>query len=143
MSEHFLPLEMSVKCTNQTQEQLNTYAQAISYQYRENAAQWQDAARNLRLPYWDWAKNYTMPDIMNQQTVNISTPSGQNTTYRNPLYTYYFPSMDPVLFPESLAQTGYTLRNPNANQALAAQGLKGAAARTTCDRVSTSLLIQS
>ena len=41
------------------------------------------------MPYWDWALNATIPDLVNQPTISINTPSGRQSV-TNPLYTYKF-----------------------------------------------------
>ena len=47
------------------------------------------AAQTFRVPYWDWALNATMPDLVNEPTISINTPSGSQVIV-NPLYNYTF-----------------------------------------------------
>ena len=62
---------------------------------------YQAAAANLRMPYWDWALNTTMPDVANQPLINVTTPTGSDTI-ANPLYNYTFhPLPSPPDFPAS------------------------------------------
>jgi tyrosinase len=49
------------------------------------AAIYQDAADKFRIPYWDWASIPTMPDVVNQQSIQITTASGVQTV-ENPLF---------------------------------------------------------
>jgi tyrosinase len=85
------------------------------------------AAKTLRLPYWDWAASSAIPAIVSQPQVSVFTPTGLKT-FDNPLYRYKFPPLDPNGFPTNagdgfLATTPYTIRDPNANAALASGGL--------------------
>ena len=51
------------------------------------------------MPYWDWALNATMPDVVNQPSITINTPNGSQSI-DNPLYTYNFhPLPSPPEFP--------------------------------------------
>jgi hypothetical protein len=93
--------------------------QAIAQRYTGEAAKiYKRAANNFRIPYWDWASNPAMPDIVNKPTLLITTPSGpKNVT--NPLYAYRFPYLDPVLFPRNddagLSTFATTVRYPDTN----------------------------
>ena len=59
------------------------------------------AAANLRMPYWDWALNSTLPDIFSQPSIKVKTPDGsQNIS--NPLFNYTFhPLPSPPDFPDT------------------------------------------
>lgn len=53
---------------------------------------WKNAARTLRMPYWDWAKlppsgQTNVPASIRDQTVSVTKPSGK-VTIPNPLYSY-------------------------------------------------------
>ncbi|KAI9050966.1 hypothetical protein LZ554_005076 [Drepanopeziza brunnea f. sp. 'monogermtubi'] len=81
-----------------------------------NHATYKVAADNFRIPYWDWASTPTMPDVVNQPTVQIVTPSGpQNVT--NPTFRYNFKKfpLDPVNFPatDDLAGDAWLARYPH------------------------------
>lgn len=54
------------------------------------------AADKLRLPYWDWAAEPTLPDALMPTTVKITMPASPNgtlheTEVHNPLSNYRFP----------------------------------------------------
>ncbi|KAI9764995.1 MAG: hypothetical protein M1840_007917 [Geoglossum simile] len=52
------------------------------------------AASTLRIPYWDWAYNATVPEAVNAQAVRITTPRGLEVI-KNPLVTYKFQGTPP------------------------------------------------
>ena len=60
----------------------NTYPTSLRSRY-------QAAAQNLRIPYWDWASNSSMPDLVNQPMISVNTPSGI-LNINNPLLMYSF-----------------------------------------------------
>ncbi|KAK0115324.1 hypothetical protein ONS96_013783 [Cadophora gregata f. sp. sojae] len=120
------------------QDLVKTYPPALQATY-------QTAANNFRIPYWDWAAIPTMPAVVNQPTITITTGSGVQSV-RNPLYRYNFQNfpLDPTYFPSDsgvvgdawLAKYPYTVRgapdylnspsDPNrANNALLNSNLKG------------------
>ncbi|PVH87280.1 Di-copper centre-containing protein [Cadophora sp. DSE1049] len=120
------------------QDLVKTYPPALQATY-------QTAANNFRIPYWDWAAIPTMPAVVNQPTVTITTGSGVQSV-RNPLYRYNFQNfpLSPTYFPTDssvagdawLAKYPYTVRgapdylnspsDPNrANNALLNSNLKG------------------
>lgn len=103
------------------QQILSGHCQTIAATYPAAVrAQYVAACNNFRLPYWDWASNATIPDIVNSPTVTINTPSGSQTL-ANPLWTYKFPALNPSYFPTSqnaagdwyLAKDSQTYRCPN------------------------------
>jgi tyrosinase len=101
-------------------------AVTISKQYKTNQASWLTAGKTLRIPYWDWAADSNIPNIVQSQTVTITTPSGKKTI-TNPLYSYKFHPLSSTDFPASsgpLATKPATVRGPNANAYLASLGLK-------------------
>lgn len=52
------------------------------------------AARNLRIPFWDWASEPYVPEATIYETIRINVPDGQSirlTEVSNPLFTYNFP----------------------------------------------------
>ena len=102
--------------------------QAIAQQYlgRPDTAQWLNAANKFRIPYWDWAETQTMPEIVSQQQITITTASGSRTM-ANPLYTYRFHPLNANDFPPSsgfLATQPQTIRGANTNGLLSAWKVK-------------------
>ena len=83
-------VQLDWRRTNRLQEIIWNNAQTIAASYPQaNRSIYLAAAVTLRLPYWDWASDAAMPDLLNTKTIVINTPSGsQNIT--NPLYTYTF-----------------------------------------------------
>ena len=72
------------------QQTLWKHAQQIATTYPVfSRNRYQLAAETLRMPYWDWSINATMPTILNEPRVRINAPSGFRSI-RNPLYTYRF-----------------------------------------------------
>jgi tyrosinase len=60
------------------------------------------AASTFRVPYWDWAiappaGKPTLPLVLTQSTISVTTPSGQQTI-SNPLYNYNFAPLDSANF---------------------------------------------
>ncbi|KAI4244453.1 MAG: hypothetical protein L6R42_010446, partial [Xanthoria sp. 1 TBL-2021] len=65
-------------------------AQWIAARYpASQRAQYRAAARTLRIPYWDWSMNPTMPPEASQPTIYIKAPNG-TISVPNPLYSYTF-----------------------------------------------------
>ncbi|RDL42060.1 uncharacterized protein BP5553_02039 [Venustampulla echinocandica] len=96
---------------------LGGYAQDIAKQYPASVSSvYQDAADNLRMPYWDWASTPEMPDIINHATIQIDTPTGTQSV-SNPLLQYTFQKFpfDPSYFPSNtvFANDRYTKRSPD------------------------------
>lgn len=74
------------------------------------------AADNLRLTYWDWGSNSTMPDIINEPNISITTPDGV-AIVPNPLYSYAMPNLGTAAFPPGESDSSYlnyptTVRDP-------------------------------
>ncbi|KIJ46617.1 hypothetical protein M422DRAFT_249772 [Sphaerobolus stellatus SS14] len=92
---------------------LNQSAQKIAATYTTDTASWQQAATNLRQPYWDWAKNAVPPpEVISLAQVTITTPTGRKAV-TNPLIRYKFHPIDPS-FPDPYSQWPTTLRQPNS-----------------------------
>lgn len=84
-----------------SQERLWTIALQISGQYPSDQREtYRAAALTLRIPYWDWALNATMPTLLNQLTITVNTPNGSQTI-TNPLYSYVFHPVSDQDFPPS------------------------------------------
>lgn len=103
------------------QQAINEVAIQIAGRYIVNAPMWLEAAKNLRVPYWDWAGPIPAgePDIPSEitsTTVDITTPEGIKTV-KNPLYWFPFPSKFPYTsFPSPHYSWGTTLRYPSSDQ---------------------------
>ncbi|KAK6516199.1 hypothetical protein TWF506_006109 [Arthrobotrys conoides] len=49
------------------------------------------AAQDWRMPYWDWASDATIPELIgNTPRVTVRMPNGQDQTIDNPLYSYKY-----------------------------------------------------
>lgn len=80
---------------------LVSYAQSLVQTYDVSVrAKYQAAADALRLVYWDWATIPTMPEVVEQPNLTITTGSGPQSV-TNPFYQYKFKNfpLDPKLFP--------------------------------------------
>jgi tyrosinase len=101
-----------------TQQVLTQCAQTVAKQYTGyDSAVYQAAADKLRIPYWDWATEPRMPDIVSISNVQITTPTGV-ATVRNPLFSYRFKRfpLDTSQFPpSSLSVFPQTVRDPQTN----------------------------
>ncbi|MCJ1262196.1 hypothetical protein MMC22_002066 [Lobaria immixta] len=65
-------------------------AQNIARRYPlSQRRQYQEAAKTLRIPYWDWALSSRMPDLTNTRWITINAPHGRRNV-SNPLYEYTF-----------------------------------------------------
>ncbi|RPB05865.1 Di-copper centre-containing protein [Choiromyces venosus 120613-1] len=71
-------------------------------------------APSFRMPYWDWAADARVPDVvLNQETIEVETATGRQII-RNPLYSYNFGSINRAEFPENRYNTWLnTVRYPN------------------------------
>jgi tyrosinase len=50
-----------------------------------------DASLRFRVPYWDWASDTYLPDIVSKkEKVSVTNPNGTVQTINNPLYSYTF-----------------------------------------------------
>jgi len=69
-------------------------ALGIAQQYSDTD-RWTAAARNLRVPFWDWAASAVPPDeIIALENVDITTPNGDQSV-PNPFLRYTFNPIDP------------------------------------------------
>ncbi|CZR60853.1 related to monophenol monooxygenase precursor (tyrosinase precursor) [Phialocephala subalpina] len=86
-------------------------------------ATWQIAADQLRIPFWDWASNYTLPDIAEQSTTQIMNSSGKYQTVNNPLYQYKFQNMpmNAQYFPTTDSD-GWLAKYPQTMRGVSVQG---------------------
>lgn len=83
------------------------------------------AARNLRQPFWDWAKYPLPPDeVISLKQVSITGPKGRKIVVDNPLYSYGFHPVDPS-FPNPFNVWKSTFRYPTAEATDDVSALKG------------------
>ncbi|EWC46726.1 hypothetical protein DRE_03971 [Drechslerella stenobrocha 248] len=77
-------------------------------------SRYQAAANRFRLPYWDWASNANIPNIIGTQVqVTVEKPQGF-VRIDNPLYTYTFHPFSPDFFPYApFDDWPLTLRQPD------------------------------
>jgi hypothetical protein len=103
---------------NRKQRALADQAQKIAKSY--NSPQYQSAADNLRIPYWDWAETPNLPDVVTTPNISITVPSGP-IIVKNPLYEYKFLNfpLNETLFPGDkdarLSTYPVTVRQPNSD----------------------------
>lgn len=85
---------------------LQQNAKEVAQQYPpgEIGDKYQDAAKKLRLPYWDWAidppdgTEGSMPDSLRRPNQTITTFNGTQQQIPNPLLQYNFHPLDPAYF---------------------------------------------
>lgn len=58
---------------------------------------WRAAARQFRLPYWDWARpqpsgQFVLPVLFTTEQISIKTPSNGTELFENPLVRFSNPS---------------------------------------------------
>lgn len=77
------------------QQEVVKHAKKIAATYPPRyRGQYQRAADQLRVPFWDWASDQAVPPATVEARVRVNTPSGQSlrtTEIENPLATYRFP----------------------------------------------------
>lgn len=70
---------------------MSTHAASIAQQYPiEQRSEYLIAAELLRIPYWDWAQRFELPDVVTTPSLIVNTPTGLRTV-DNPLFLYRFP----------------------------------------------------
>ncbi|KAL8714757.1 MAG: hypothetical protein Q9220_001270 [cf. Caloplaca sp. 1 TL-2023] len=91
-------------------------AQQIAATYpRSQRTRYRDAARTLRVPYWDWSTTPMMPAEVSQPFIQINAPNG-NTEVINPLYNYTFhPLPSSSDFPPQIRESAYQLLTQQPN----------------------------
>lgn len=65
------------------------HAIEIAEEYDDPA--YTEAAETLRLPYWDWAEDSTVPAFAGTAQIEVEGPDGKENI-ANPLYEYKFPA---------------------------------------------------
>lgn len=78
-------------------------ARNISLQYPNSTRDlYIEAARTLRLPYWDWADAQTaisgIPDLFTSSTITINHPTRGSYALRNPLAYFLYPADSDAVF---------------------------------------------
>ncbi|KAI9840552.1 MAG: hypothetical protein M1837_001532 [Sclerophora amabilis] len=100
------------------EQALTNHAKTIAATFpQDKRARYQAAANTLRIPYWDWALNATMPTKVSEARLYINTPTGMRWV-NNPLATYRFhPRPSTADFPAGSVGARYpnTVRYPDAN----------------------------
>ncbi len=85
----------SVRADCNQQELIWTNAQYIAMRYPFSERwRYREAARTLRIPYWDWTINPAMPDLTNTPWITINAPGGPSNV-SNPLFEYAFHPQPP------------------------------------------------
>jgi len=80
-----------------------------------DAADWKQAAADLRQPFWDWASNIIPPDeVIALAKVTIITANGASTSVDNPFLRYRFHPIEPT-FPPPFINWPTTLRYPTSS----------------------------
>lgn len=84
--------------------------------YTVDTEDWNQAADNLRQPFWDWALNAVPPDeVIKQTQVTITGKDGKQVLVDNPLYHYQFHPIDPS-FQSPYSNWPTTLRQPTSGE---------------------------
>ena len=104
------------------EQTLHEEAVRIANQFSDyRRAQYLPAAEEVRLPYWDWASEETIPSIVSAPTVEVVKPfvngTGGRTTIDNPLFSYMFQNDLP---PDIPGGGDETVRGANPNDRLSA-----------------------
>ncbi|KAI0966132.1 Di-copper centre-containing protein [Xylaria arbuscula] len=67
---------------------LGDEVQRLALEYTDDeASAYRDASQKLRLPYWDWASDPTLPASSTQENITVNGPNGKIVLH-NPLYNY-------------------------------------------------------
>lgn len=78
---------------------------------------WRQAARTLRLPYWDWIREETKgvppEEILYNAEVSIIKPDGTSGPIKNPFLSYTFHPIEKT-FQKNFLTWPTTLRCPNS-----------------------------
>ncbi|KAK2748332.1 hypothetical protein FQN57_000990 [Myotisia sp. PD_48] len=95
------------------EEMIWNHAQKLAATYPQNVRKrYEDAAKEMRIPYWDWAADVQMPRSLTSPKINVNTPSGLREI-DNPLFTYKVdPNAQPGFPNDQLAGFENTVRCP-------------------------------
>lgn len=109
------------------EEIISIYAHQIAETYpQDKIDQYRQAADNLRMPYWDWTMDATIPDVFQQPNLTINAAWGSETV-ENPMYRYNWHPYDSSALDNIYPNFNWTVRAPTdqgqqtADQQLAAQ----------------------
>lgn len=76
---------------------------ATEFPVAEGRARYVAAAKDFRMPYWDWAavvplETDSFPSSLSSETIDVVTPTSQGrpTPIDNPLYSFKFHPVNPV-----------------------------------------------
>lgn len=119
-----------------------SHAIQISQRYKgDNASAYRAAAESLRVAYWDWAADASIPEIITHERINVNAPTGPMTV-QNPLHSYWFqnyPFTFRYMTSGVLSQQSRTTRcptqsmnddNARVNDGLESSGFKAQVVRT-------------
>ncbi|KKY34944.1 putative tyrosinase 2 [Diaporthe ampelina] len=134
------------------EQTLVSHAIQISQRYTgDKAPEYRAAAESLRVAYWDWAANSSLPDIITHERINVNGPSGP-VTVKNPLHSYWFqnyPFTIQYMNGGPLSKQSRSTRCPNkdivddvaqVNAGLASSAFK---AQVMCDKYNTFTTVTS
>ena len=109
------------------ERQLNAVAVSIANAWPTSGnsvskATMQTAAKNLRMPYWDWAAQppsgtHSLPGVVSSNIITINGPNGQETI-KNPLFKYSFTNPSKLYY-SPFVKWPTTLRYPTSDAATA------------------------
>ncbi|KAK7747359.1 hypothetical protein SLS53_001613 [Cytospora paraplurivora] len=83
----------------------------------EDAPAYRTAAAELRVAYWDWASNATLPEVVTLDTLAVNSPTGPKII-KNPFHSYQFQNFPfPIKYMDAgiLSTTNHTTRCPGAD----------------------------
>ncbi|KAF3202438.1 hypothetical protein TWF679_010832 [Orbilia oligospora] len=91
---------------------------ANRYPAGEVRERYQRAANRFRLPYWDWASNARVPDLIGSQaTVRVQKPQG-SVIIANPMISYVFHPFSSTFFPFTPAWNGGNSGNQDSIESI-------------------------
>jgi tyrosinase len=101
------------------QQIIQRHAIEIAKEYKTEAYEWQEAAKDLRQPYWDWAKpGGAKPpaELTSKETLRITLANERKANVNNPFRAYNFRSKESVApFPKEFNDVMYTVRDMYAD----------------------------
>ncbi|KAJ8124503.1 hypothetical protein O1611_g9137 [Lasiodiplodia mahajangana] len=85
---------------------------ALEYVNNDDAPAYREASEKLRLPYWDWASDSTLPPSTTRENITVNGPNG-TIALHNPLYNYQWQTypLDPAQFPGQSGMGPVTTRD--------------------------------